>query len=143
MDTSKKLMIVAGLGLAGFGLSRVLMKDASGDDGNGGSGVQFSMPAAFTKAEVTGQWDMSPYYYICDFECPITNLGPEQAAAEIVITSDPMFSDGNPKYQQLTLEPGETYLWKWTQLTTMLPFTMYLVGDWPENNHSQGTATRL
>jgi len=99
----------------------------------------FYMPPRFTKARIIDRWTMPPYYYVMEFECPITNKGNGQGTHAIFVGNDHP-DELAPWSFQLTLGPGETYLWKHTQLA-IWPMTFYLKGDWVGNNYSEGRAS--
>jgi|Deesub1362A_J573_1020465.scaffolds.fasta_scaffold16467_3 hypothetical protein len=98
----------------------------------------FYMPPKFTRAKIVDRWDMPPYYYVMEFECPITNEGSGAGKHTILVGNDHPDALA-PWTFELTLKPGETYLWKHTQLA-IWPMTFYLKGDWAGNNYSEGAA---
>ena len=100
---------------------------------------KFYMPPEFTKAKITSQWDMPPYYYVMEFECPITNKG-DGAGTQTIFVGNSHPQELTPWSFELTLGPGEIYLWKHTQLA-IWPMAFYLQGDWVGNNYAQGNAT--
>lgn len=99
----------------------------------------FYLPPEFAKAEVTGRWTMPPYYYVMEFECPITNKGGAETSHTIRVGNNHP-DELEPWSFALTLGPGEVYLWKHTQLA-IWPMTFYLAGDWERNNYSEGAAS--
>ena len=101
--------------------------------------AEFYMPAEFTKAKITDRWTMRPYYYVMEFECPITNKGDAEGTHTIFVGNDHP-DELEPWAIEVTLEPGETYLWTHWQLAVW-PMTFYLEGDWEENNYSEGVAS--
>lgn len=104
-----------------------------------GGADQFYMPSSFTKAKVTGRWDMPPYYYTMEFECPIKNSGNTTGTHKVTVSNNHPEALGSWDFN-VTLAPGETYLWKYTQ-NAIWPMTFYLDGNWVGNNHSAGTAS--
>lgn len=100
---------------------------------------KFYMPPEFTKAKITERWEMWPYYYAMEFECPITNKGTAEGTHTILVGNNHP-SDLEPWSFELALKPGESYIWKRFQ-HAIWPMTFYLTGDWEENNHSKGAAS--
>jgi len=100
---------------------------------------QFYLPPTFTKAKITEQWQMPPYYYVMQFECPITNKGGSTGTHTITVSNNHP-GDLPPWTFQVTLAPGQTYLWTYSQFA-IWPMTFYLAGDWVRDNHSEGAAT--
>ena len=100
---------------------------------------EFYLPPEFTKARITSRWDMPPYYYVMEFECPITNRG-DGAGTHTIYVGNSHPQELTPWSFELTLGPGEIYLWKHTQLA-IWPMAFYLQGDWVGNNYAQGNAT--
>jgi hypothetical protein len=101
---------------------------------------KFYMPPKFTKAKITSQWTMWPYYYVMEFECPITNKGDGEGTQKIFVGHDPPY-DLEPWSITVTLKPGETYVWQQQVLSAVLQLKFYLQGNWVGDNYSEGTAT--
>ena len=100
--------------------------------------AQFYMPPKFTRAEITSRWEMPPYYYVMNFECPITNKG-DAVETQTIVVGNNHPDELTPWSFSLTLNPGETYLWKHFQ-NAIWPMTFYLQGDWEVNNYSEGVS---
>lgn len=97
--------------------------------------AEFYMPPEM-EAKITEQWTMPPYYYVMTYKCPITNKGTARGTQTITV------SNNHPEWLeswtvQVSLDPGETYIWSYRQLA-VAPLTFYLDGDWKGNNHSVG-----
>ena len=79
-------------------------------------------------------------YWLCEFSVPITNKG-EEAATHILTWRDSVEMEGHT--QEITLAPGETYIWSHSQYIDFrrIPeYSLWLSGDWEGNNNSQGIA---
>lgn len=97
--------------------------------------AQFFMPAAM-EAETVDQWTMPPYYYITKYRTCISNEGTALGTHVIeVSTNRPDWLE--PWTFEITLAPGEYYMWTHQQLA-ITPLTFTLTGDWKGNNKSVG-----
>jgi len=88
---------------------------------------------------ISGDGEIAGLYWNCAFSVLITNNG-EVAGTQLLAWTD--FAENNRSYS-ITLEPGETYLWtlsQWVNFRTVTSVTMYLQGNWAENNESTGVA---
>ena len=74
-------------------------------------------------------------YYNMLFQCPITNKGNNTETHTIKWWGS--HPDAPTGSREITLAPGETYVWEHQQYAMIL-ITYYLEGDWAENNRSIG-----
>jgi hypothetical protein len=97
--------------------------------------AKFYMPPTM-EAKIVEIWTMWPYYYRVNYRCEITNQG-DVPGTQIITVSNNRPDWLEPWSFSITLAPGETYVWSYSQLAVS-PLTFYLDGDWQGNNHSVG-----
>jgi hypothetical protein len=82
-------------------------------------------------------------YWKCTFSLPIINAG--GAPGKHVIAVRGVY-DGQlhrDYTQEISLNPGETYIWKleqWVDFRRLSYYRVTLTGDWEANNYAEGVA---
>ena len=91
------------------------------------------------EVEVTNGSYMS-MYWMCEFSIPITNKG-EEATTHVLTWRDSV--EMEERTQEITLAPGQTYMWSHSQYIDFRridEYSVWLSGDWESYKVSAGTA---
>lgn len=89
---------------------------------------------------ITGDGDILGMYWQCNFKCPITNMTAVSLTTTIAWEDNVEVNVGS---KEIVLTPYGSYEWSLSQLVDFRRVPVYqieLVGDWPEDNRSVGTA---
>jgi len=105
--------------------------------------AEFYMPAQIdVKVEDGTILDM---YWNCIFTVPISNVGDapgKQRIHVIAITDGEVHRDYT---QEISLQPGQTYLWElkqWVDFRRLSYYKVTISGDWEADNYAEGVARR-
>lgn len=83
-------------------------------------------------------------YWNCEFSVAITNSGNALGTYTILATGGYAAEPVHRQWtQRITLNPGETYVWKasqWVDFRRISYYKFTLLGDWQGNNYSEGVA---
>ena len=82
-------------------------------------------------------------YWNCIFNLPITNRGGEAATQIIRVRAEYDGQMHRDYTQEISLNPGHTYLWnleQWADFRRLGYYKVTVTGDWPGNNYAEGVA---